>query len=177
MIMNPMILSPTGWRLHAMNGAEFNFTVVEVYPLNRPELRVTKESLQVSMQRLGPMRRGGHEGRGEHGENAVKGLEYVAIDPGIAKDPKIAIMAARLKKDRFWVAGHFPAFFGEVAMHAHDGKIGDIPDDLLDEWAGMRSVDEKTKSWSTPDARCSPSAFPRQPVPMHPASATHGAAR
>jgi hypothetical protein len=66
----------------------------------------------------------------------VKGLHYVAIDPKIASDPKVAAMAKRLHKDRHWVAGHFPAFFGEVAAHAPDGNLSGIPDDLLDQWAG-----------------------------------------
>lgn len=66
----------------------------------------------------------------------MKGLEFVAIDPGIARDTRIAFMAAGLQRDRYWVAGHFPAFFGEVARHQPDGNLSAIPDDLLDEWAG-----------------------------------------
>lgn len=66
----------------------------------------------------------------------MKGLDYVGIAPGIAKDTKIALIATALRKDRYWVAGHFPAFFGEVAEHAPDGNLSSVPDDLLDDWAG-----------------------------------------
>ena len=66
----------------------------------------------------------------------MKGLHYVAMDPNIAGDPKVATMAKRLRKDRHWVAGHFPQFFGEVAVHCPDGNLAEADDDLLDQWAG-----------------------------------------
>lgn len=73
----------------------------------------------------------------------MKGLDYVAVDPGIAKDPRVALMAKALRRDRYWVAGHFPEFLGEVASHAPDGNLSGIPDDLLDQWAGG------VKRWGT----------------------------
>lgn len=66
----------------------------------------------------------------------MKGLHYVAIDPKIASDQKIDAMAKALRKDRHWVAGHFPAFLGEVAAHAPTGDLTGISDSLLDQWAG-----------------------------------------
>lgn len=66
----------------------------------------------------------------------MRGIDFVAIDPGIAKDPRIAAMAQALHKDRYWVVGRLPGFFGEVAAHCPDGVIGAVDHATLDEWAG-----------------------------------------
>lgn len=66
----------------------------------------------------------------------MRGLDYVAIDPAVADDPRIALVARRIERDRHWVVGHLPQFLGAVAVHACDGDLGEIDDDLLDQWAG-----------------------------------------
>jgi len=66
----------------------------------------------------------------------MKGLDYVAINRGIADDPKIMTIAASMKKDRYWIAGHFPMFFGNVAEHAPDGELRFFTNQQLDAWAG-----------------------------------------
>jgi hypothetical protein len=66
----------------------------------------------------------------------MKGIDYVAIDPGIAADLRIVRMAEQLGQDRHWVAGHFPAFFGRVAEHCPTGDLSGVPPFLLDVWAG-----------------------------------------
>lgn len=66
----------------------------------------------------------------------MKGVRYVAIAPGVASDPRIVAIAAALHKNRRWIAGCLPAFFGEVAANASDGNLSEIPDRLLDVWAG-----------------------------------------
>lgn len=94
----------------------------------------------------------------------MKGLNYVAMAPGIAADPKILTMASRLKKDRYWVAGHFPAFLGQVAEHAPTGNLAGIPEELLDIWAGgvagwgaaildLLCVDGQIVAWSRYNGR------------------------
>ncbi len=66
----------------------------------------------------------------------MKGLDWIAIDPDIADDPKVIAMALLLKKDRYHIAGRFPAFLGAVARHAPDGTLAQFSDAVLDSWAG-----------------------------------------
>jgi hypothetical protein len=66
----------------------------------------------------------------------MRGLDYVGIAPGIAKDLKIVAIAKALGKDRRYVAGCFPEFFGNVAEHAPNGCLADVDDETLDAWAG-----------------------------------------
>lgn len=66
----------------------------------------------------------------------MKGIAHVAIDPGIASDVKTERVAQALRRDRYWVAGHFPAFLGRVAENCPDGDLSGVSDELLDDWAG-----------------------------------------
>lgn len=66
----------------------------------------------------------------------MRGLDFVAIDPHVAADVRIVALAKALKKDRFWIVGHLPAFFGSVAMNTPDGDLSLVDDELLDAWAG-----------------------------------------
>lgn len=61
---------------------------------------------------------------------------FVLLDPRLAEDPRVAAMAVTLRRDPYWVAGHFPQFVYCVIRHAPDGDLSGIPDDLLDDWAG-----------------------------------------
>lgn len=74
----------------------------------------------------------------------VRGLSYVAIDPGIAMDDKVVRIAAELRRPRvspikasaLMVAGTMPQFLGEVQRQAPDGDLSPFSDDTLDTWAG-----------------------------------------
>jgi hypothetical protein len=66
----------------------------------------------------------------------MKGLDYVAVDPGIASDPKVLAIAKALRKDRYHVAGRFPGFLGKVAEHSATGSLAAVDDETLDVWAG-----------------------------------------
>jgi hypothetical protein len=63
-------------------------------------------------------------------------MEWVAIAVNIARDPAVHRLAAALRVRVPEVVGLLTLTFAEMSQHAPDGRVGDVPDTLLESWAG-----------------------------------------
>jgi hypothetical protein len=65
-------------------------------------------------------------------------MDFVAIDPNIGDNKKTWRVAAALGIGRAMCVGHIVMLLGKVLHHAQDGRVGDVPDELLEDWALWR---------------------------------------
>lgn len=62
-------------------------------------------------------------------------ITWVRIDRGIGDDPKIYQLAETLKLDQDAVIGKLIRVFSQMAEHAQDGDLSNVPDSALEDWA------------------------------------------
>jgi hypothetical protein len=62
-------------------------------------------------------------------------MAWVAIDLNIANDPAVHRIAAALRIRIPEAVGLLVLAFASMVQHAPDGRIGDVPDTLLEQWA------------------------------------------
>lgn len=62
-------------------------------------------------------------------------MKWVAMDVNLGRDPAVHRIAAELNVRVAEVVGSVELIFSEMAQHAQDGQLGDVPDSLLETWA------------------------------------------
>jgi hypothetical protein len=63
-------------------------------------------------------------------------MEWVAVAVNIARDPAVHRMAAAIRVRVPEIVGLLALTFAEMTQHAPDGQLADVPDTLLESWAG-----------------------------------------
>lgn len=61
---------------------------------------------------------------------------WIRVHAHLVEKPVVCRMAQALKIDPFKATGHLVTFWGSVAQHGKNGSIKDLPDSLLERWAG-----------------------------------------
>ena len=64
---------------------------------------------------------------------------WVRVHAQLINKPVIARMSVTLRVDPYKAMGHLVTFWSNVAAHATNGRVADIPDVLLEQWAGWTS--------------------------------------
>ena len=65
-------------------------------------------------------------------------MRWVRVDVGIASDPKMQKLADALKVKRAHAIGLFVSTLCQFPDHARTGNVADIPDVMLEDWAGWK---------------------------------------
>jgi len=62
--------------------------------------------------------------------------DWIRVHAQLVARPVVARCAEALRIDPYKAVGHLVTFWGAVAEHARGGHVGDVPDALLERWAG-----------------------------------------
>ncbi len=63
-------------------------------------------------------------------------MDFVAIDTHIGSDRVTFAISSGANISRIEAVGHLTLLYASLALHAEDGDLSSIPDDLLETWAG-----------------------------------------
>lgn len=72
---------------------------------------------------------------------------WIRVHANIANRPVVARMAEALRIDPYRAVGHLVTFWGAVSGHASNGSIVDVPDALLERWAGWAGKRGAFAAW------------------------------
>lgn len=61
---------------------------------------------------------------------------WIRVHAQLVHKPVVARLSVALRVDPFKAMGHLITFWSNVAAHAKNGQAGDVPDMLLEQWAG-----------------------------------------
>lgn len=72
---------------------------------------------------------------------------WIRVHAHLADRPVVSRMAETLRVDPYKAMGHLVAFWGGVSAHAANGRVADVPDALLERWAGWTGKRGAFASW------------------------------
>lgn len=61
---------------------------------------------------------------------------WIRVHARLIDRPLVAKLATALKSDPYKVMGHLITFWGSASANAGNGRVGDLPDELLERWSG-----------------------------------------
>ena len=72
---------------------------------------------------------------------------WIRVHAHLVEKPVVCRMAQALRIDPFKATGHLVTFWGSVAQHGKNGSLKDLPDSLLERWAGWTGKRGAFAAW------------------------------